>query len=189
MKKDMEISQTKLLLAKACKECMRNTSVESITVKQICDKSHLSRQTFYRCFCDKYDLMNWYFDMLLHQSFDQMGSGKTVSEGLILKFEFIQKEYVFFRASFSNDQQNNLKEHDFEMIFDFYQNLIREKGGQLTTQMKDILEMYCYASIYMTVKWVMQGMPSSCVELCETMIAAMPKELNQLFIELHLLDA
>jgi AcrR family transcriptional regulator len=178
---------TKLALAEACKACMHKTPVENITVKQICDQSHLSRQTFYRCFLDKYDLINWYFDRLLHESFSQMGSGKTIQEGLILKFRYIQQEYVFFRAAFSTDTQNNLQQHDFEMIFSFYQNLIQKKHAECTQEILDILEMYCWASIYMTVKWVMQEMPKSPEELTRTMIAAMPKELSDLFKKLKIL--
>jgi AcrR family transcriptional regulator len=178
---------TKFELAEACKACMHNTPVENITVKQICDQSHLSRQTFYRCFLDKYDLINWYFDHLLQESFSQMGSGKTIQEGLILKFRYIQQEYVFFRAAFSNDTQNNLQQHDFEMIFAFYQNLIRKKNAACSQEILDILEMYCWASIYMTVKWVMQEMPKTPEELTGTMIAAMPKELSDLFKKLKIL--
>jgi len=167
---------------------MRTTAVENITVRAICEKSHLSRQTFYRCFSDKYDLINWYFDRLLHESFDQMGSGKTVREGLILKFRYIRQEYVFFRAAFSTDTQNSLRDHDFQMIFSFYRNLLENKIGEIPRRILDILEMYCQASIYMTVKWVMQEMPISPEELTEIMIAAMPQELSALFRRAGILD-
>ena len=57
--------KTKYRLARAMKECMQTTPVENITVKQITEKCELTRQTFYRNFLDKYDLINWYFDKLL----------------------------------------------------------------------------------------------------------------------------
>ena len=78
-------------LANAMKECMRTAPVEKITVKEIVETCGLTRQTFYRNFQDKYDLINWYFDKLLLESFAQMGDGLTVYEGLTRKFEFIQK--------------------------------------------------------------------------------------------------
>ena len=67
--------KTKYRLARAMKECMKCTSVENITVKQITEECGLTRQTFYRNFLDKYDLINWYFDKLL------------------VKFTYIQEEY------------------------------------------------------------------------------------------------
>ena len=68
--------KTKYRLARAMKECMKSTSVENITVKQITEECGLTRQTFYRNFLDKYDLINWYFDKLLVKSFEHMGQEK-----------------------------------------------------------------------------------------------------------------
>ena len=49
----------KYKLANAMKECMVSSPVEKITVKEICDTCGVTRQTFYRNFQDKYDLINW----------------------------------------------------------------------------------------------------------------------------------
>lgn len=49
----------KYKLANAMKECMFSSPVEKITVKEICDTCGVTRQTFYRNFQDKYDLINW----------------------------------------------------------------------------------------------------------------------------------
>ena len=71
-------------LANAMKECMRTAPVEKITVKEIVETCGLTRQTFYRNFQDKYDLINWYFDVLAQMSFKQMGISLTLREGLLL---------------------------------------------------------------------------------------------------------
>ncbi len=186
MNKDSQSSKHKM--AEAIKICMKTTSVENITVKQIVDTCGVSRQTFYRNFIDKYDLINWYFDRLLEQSFKEMGSGETLREGLIKKFKYIKEERLFFTAAFRVDEQNNLKEHDFYMIFEHYCRLIREKSGNIPdNRTRKILEMYCQASIYMTVQWVLKGMKESEDELADLMIDAMPTPLKELFTELQIL--
>lgn len=180
---------TKFKLAYAMRECMEKAPVENITVREICQQSGFSRQTFYRCFIDKYDLINWYFDRILHESFNQMGKGKTIRESLIHKFNYIQQEYLFFKAGFQCDDQNNLRDHDFQMIFKFYQNLIEEKSGKKPDQrIKDVLEMYCQSSVYMTVEWIYGHNKSTPEELADTMVDAMPYKLAKLFTELHILD-
>ena len=83
----------KYKLANAMKECMCSAPVEKITVKEIVDACGITRQTFYRNFQDKYDLINWYFDKLLVKSFEHMGQGKTVYDALVKKFTYIQEEY------------------------------------------------------------------------------------------------
>ena len=77
----------KYRLAEAMKTCMRTMPVEKITVKEIVQECGTTRQTFYRYFLDKYDLINWYFDKILLESFEHMGEGTTVYEGLCKKFQ------------------------------------------------------------------------------------------------------
>lgn len=178
----------KYKFAKAIRRLMQTKAIEKITVKEITEESGLSRQTYYRNFFDKYDLINWYFDKILLKSFDQMGSGKTIYSGLVLKFQYICEEKVFFTVAFKNDDQNNLKEHDFNMILEFYKNLIREKsGGKSYEEIYPLLEMYCQSSVYMTVKWVLNGTKLSPEELAIVMIDAMPPRLSKLFEELGLM--
>mgnify|MGYP000883335303 CR=1 FL=1 len=59
-----------------------------------------------------------------------MGEGTTVYDGLVKKFEYLKEEHLFFAAAFRSDDQNSLKEHDFELILEFYSNLIFQKTGR-----------------------------------------------------------
>ena len=52
--------KVKYRLADAMKSCMKKAPVEKITVKEITEECGVTRQTFYRNFQDKYDLINWY---------------------------------------------------------------------------------------------------------------------------------
>ena len=72
--------KTKYKLAESVKECMKTAPVDKITVKNIVEGCGVTRQTFYRNFQDKYDLINWYFDKILIESFEHMGEGQTVYE-------------------------------------------------------------------------------------------------------------
>ena len=181
--------KTKYRLAHAMKECMKTTSVENITVKQITEKCQLTRQTFYRNFLDKYDLINWYFDKLLLKSFEHMGHGKTIYDALVKKFTYIQEEQIFFRAAFHYDEQNSLRQHDFELILEFYENVIHEKTGKVQEEeIHWLLEMYCQSSIYMTVKWVMGGLVCTPEKLACILVDGMPPKLVDVFIKLEILQ-
>lgn len=195
MAKSLDLNQlskstkTKYRLAHAMKECMKTTSVENITVKQITEKCGITRQTFYRNFLDKYDLINWYFDILLAKSFEHMGQGKTVYDALVKKFSYIEEERNFFAAAFRYDEQNSLRQHDFELILQFYEHLICEKTGKLPDKnIHYLLEMYCQSSIYMTVRWVTGSLSFSPAELASVLVDAMPAKLSELFISLEILS-
>ena len=186
----MENKQDKMKykLAEAMKSCMRRMPVEKVTVKEIVEECGTTRQTFYRHFLDKYDLINWYFDKILLESFEHMGEGRTTYEGLVKKFHYIEEEKLFFRAAFKTDEQNNLKEHDFQLITAFYTRQIEEKTGQpLDDELRFLLEMYCQGSVYMTVQWVLGDYKTTPERLAARLVAAMPTKLSEAFIKAGLL--
>ena len=155
----MSSEATKYALAKAMEECMRTQSVENITVTEIVRRCGVARQTFYRNFLDKYDLINWYF-----------------------------AERVFFAAAFRADGTNSLKEHDTEAIIAFYTGLIlRKTGSPPEGETAFLLELYCRGSVSMTVKWVLGGMRTEPAELARCMVDALPAPLEALFKRLELL--
>ena len=161
---------------------------DGVVQKEIAEACKTTRQTIYRNFQDKYDLINWYFDKLLLESFAHMGEGRTVYEGLVKKFEYIRQERVFFAGAFRSDDYNSLKEHDFQLILEFYTQRIREKTGQEPEEtIGFLLEMYCQGSIYMTVQWVLGGMKATPEEMAGLLVDAMPEAVARLFKELGLL--
>lgn len=177
----------KYRLAEAMKTCMRTMPVEKITVKEIVQECGTTRQTFYRYFLDKYDLINWYFDKILMESFEHMGEGTTVYEGLCKKFQYIEEEKLFFKAAFRNDQQNCLREHDFRLILAFYTRQIEEKTKEpISENLRFLLEMYCQGSIYMTVQWVLGERKSTPQEMAKALVSAMPSELYDVMKQLNL---
>ena len=178
----------KYKLAQAMKICMQKTSLEKITVSQVVQQCGTTRQTFYRNFKDKYDLVNWYFDRILLESFEHMGEGSTIPEGLINKFRYIEQEKIFFKAAFKNNDQNNLRDHDFELILQFYTDLLARKDSRaLDQELHFLLEMYCQGSVYMTVKWVLGGMKDSPRAMSAKLVDAMPSKLANVFERLKLL--
>ena len=116
--------KTKYKLAAAMKECMKTTPVDRITVTSIVEGAGVTRQTFYRNFLDKYDLINWYFDKLVLKSFEQIGVSHTIGESLTQKLEFIQEEKAFFTEAFRSDDRNSVKE---------------TAGGRIAVPFRDVL--------------------------------------------------
>lgn len=178
----------KYRLAQAMKSCMKQAPLEKITVSELVEECGTTRQTFYRNFKDKYDLINWYFDKILLESFEHMGEGRTIYEGLVNKFHYIQEEKIFFKAAFKNNEQNNLREHDFELILAFYTERIKKRTGQaLPERIRLLLEMYCSGSIFMTARWVLGYIKTTPEMMAKLLVDAMPLELEEIFRELELL--
>lgn len=180
-----EHDQTKYLFAESIKELMHTQSLDKITVTDIVKKSGKTRQTFYRYFQDKYDLVNWYFEKLADKSFRQIGNSSTLKEGLVKKFTFLLNDKVFFMQAFQSKDYNNVENYDYQCILEFYSSIIQKKIGTIDDDIMFLLEMYCHGSITMTVQWAINGMQQSPEVIADLLIDALPPRLEELLSDLQ----
>ena len=174
---------TRYKFAKSIKELMHKQSLDKITVTDIVSNTTLTRQTFYRYFKDKYDLVNWYFRKMAEQSIAQMNKGASLKEGLMKKFQFIQEEKTFFTQAFKSNDYNSLVQYDFEYIYEFYKQMFEQKlNHQCDAKMDFLLQMYCRGSVDMTVDWVLNDMPIKKEEIVQYLMDAIPDKLEAYMI-------
>ncbi len=171
--------ETRYIFAQAIKDLIKVVPLDKIAVTDIVTRSGMTRQTFYRYFKDKYDLVNWYFEKLVLQSFRQMGDGCSLQEALQLKFAFIESEHSFFKEAFKSNDYNNLVNYDFNCIYEFYKDIIEKNlNHEVDSDLDFLLKMYCKGSIDMTVDWVLNDMPLTIDKIVSLLIEALPKRLE-----------
>lgn len=180
-----EHDQTRYIFAQSIKDLMADHSLDKMTVTDIVKHSGMTRQTFYRYFQDKYDLVNWYFEKLADKSFRQIGNSSTLKEGLVKKFTFLYHDQVFFTQAFQSKDYNNVENYDYQCILEFYSRVIQKKIGTIPKDIMFLLKMYCHGSITMTVDWVIQGMKESPEEIADLLIDALPVKLEKLLSDLQ----
>ena len=179
----MKNEETLLLFAKAIKSLIKTQPLDKITVTDIVFQAGKTRQTFYRHFQDKYDLVNWYFEKLVLKSLEEMRQGGSLQEALNLKFAFIEQEHAFFKEAFKSNDYNNLIHYDFCCIYDFYKKFIYKKTGKdLSKDIDFLLNMYCRGSVDMTVDWVLNDMPIKKEEIVQYLMDAIPDKLEAYMI-------
>lgn len=177
--------QTKYVFAQSVRDLMFKQPLDKITVTDIVKHSGMTRQTFYRNFKDKYDLVNWYFEKLADKSFRQIGNSSTLKEGLVTKFTFLFNDKIFFTQAFQSKDYNNVENYDYQCIFEFYRNIIEKKIGTIPSDIMFLLDMYCHGSITMTVQWAIHGMKESPEEIAALLIEALPPKLEELLSDLQ----
>ena len=174
----MEFAErTRYALADSIKELMKTIPLDKITVKEIVTNCGTTRQTFYRNFKDKYDLVIWYFDKIVQKTIKQMGVSLTLKEGLVKKFTLMKQDKTFFISAFSSSDYNSLLYYDYKCMYQFYQEVASQKG-ELSSDILFLLEFYCHGSMDQTVEWVKQGMKRSPEEMATLLVDAMPSGLK-----------
>ena len=113
---------TKKKIANAFKTEIECRTFDSISVSQIMKRAHVRRQTFYDCFIDKYDLVDWIFQNDLRE---QISDRLDFLSGLDLLqevFYFFEKHMHYYAQLFKIVDQN-----DFSTYFlDYCEQLIRK---------------------------------------------------------------
>lgn len=178
------MNDTKMKLAHSMKALMKSSSLDKMTVADIVAGAQVTRQTFYRKFKDKYELVNWYFEELVRDSFEAINEQRTLLDALERKFLFIESERAFFKAAFKSDDCNSLIEYDYQYILKFYTSIIERKtGAPLCEDLRLPLELYCRGSIHQTVLWVSNENRPSPKRMAELLQAALPTCLEPLLIQ------
>ncbi len=114
-----ESALTKRALASALTELMAEIPFEKIDVAQICEKCGMSRKSFYYHFKDKYDLVNWIFDIDFLTVLDQDVNDDHVAFLKAFCALFYEKQ-GFYRNALSIKGQNSFPEHFKECLIPIF---------------------------------------------------------------------
>ncbi len=119
---------TKRALASALKELMDEVPFSKITVAQICEKCDMNRKSFYYHFKDKYELMNWIFDMDLITLSRKGSNDKWQLIEEVCAYLYDNKK--FYREALKIRGQNSLIEHMQEVMFPILKNRMQTILGE-----------------------------------------------------------
>ena len=106
---------TKRALAAALKDVMEQKPFAKINVSDICEKCDMSRKSFYYHFRDKYDLLNWIFDMDFFRIAGNMDTSQPWTVLAVL-CDYFYDNRDFYRRALRVTGQNSFLEHYREML-------------------------------------------------------------------------
>ena len=102
---DRRVKKSKQAIKVAFLEMLLTSGFESITIKELTEKSDISRKTFYLHFADKYQLL----DALVTEHIEQLTDTcraypeKNLIESSIIWFQYFEQNKPFFAALFKNE--------------------------------------------------------------------------------------
>jgi len=143
---------TKHALANALKELMQTVPFAKISVADICEKCAMNRKSFYYHFQDKYELMNWIFDMEFIKFIEQGTADQSIEEMTAL-FRILYENRAFYRNALSVQGQNSLSEHIREIALP----VLRSKLQEALSQEEDTdfyLEFFLDALLGAVLRWI-----------------------------------
>ena len=146
---------TKKALASALKQLMNEKPFSKISVGDICEKCDMNRKSFYYHFKDKYDLMNWIFDIefipvvIMQDDTSAEGRMKRI-ENLL---DYFYKNRDFYRKALEVSGQNSFTEHFQEILNSALSVHLREMyQEEQTTDFQ--INFFCDAIIVAVHRWI-----------------------------------
>ena len=173
----------KCIIATALLELCETKSLEALTVKQILEKSGVSRQTFYNHFIDKNDLIQYVYKEKIIPDFHDNNMNISFYDSLVIAFENIKKYHHFMKQACLMEGQNCLKDYIFNHCKEFDLKWHQELYGDepMPESLRFATEYHATASSSMTLSWILSDMPVSCEEIAKMITEMRGLGMEQLF--------
>ncbi len=157
----------KEILANGLLELCEEIPLESITIKQLLDKTKVSRQTFYNHFKDKNDLIQYIYIEKIIPRYHDASIDIDFYSSLLDTFKRMKKYHKFMKQACLMNDQNCLRDFIFEHCKEFdlkwHQHLYGDKP--MSDALRFATEYHATASSSMTLSWILSDMPASCEEM------------------------
>lgn len=150
---------TKKALADSIKSLMEEEDFLKISVADICNRCGMNRKSFYYHFKDKYDLVNWIFDMEFLEILTpeiQDNSWKLIDVMCVYFYD----NRKFYRNALKIKGQNSFEEHFMEVLEPVIESSIKSIIGS-DEELKFYIDFCMEAFIGLLHKWIMD---KNCVE-------------------------
>ena len=173
----------KNIIASALLELCETKSLEALTVKQILEKSGVSRQTFYNHFIDKNDLIQYVYKEKIIPDFHDNNMNISFYDSLVIAFENMKKYHHFMKQACLMEGQNCLKDYIFNHCKEFDLKWHQELYGDepMPESLRCATEYHATASSSMTLSWILSDMPVSCEEISKMITEMRGIGMKQLF--------
>jgi probable dihydroxyacetone kinase regulator len=171
---------TKQLFIESFIDLSLNKPVEKIAVFDIVRNCGLGRQTFYNCFNNKYDLINWFYTSTMDNIIEQYKGKVPWGDVIGYALTFIKKHGRFFGNAISEEGQESFFNILYEHTRNYYTEFIRSNYGEktLTEDLIFAIKFNCYGAVSMIKEWLKNDMEKPPLIVARRIADDMPQTLK-----------
>lgn len=144
--------RTKKALANSLKELMCEQDFERISVNSICERTDVTRRSFYHHFLDKYDLLHWIYDQDFSYDFNEHPDW-SIADYFPVFCRHLYNNRAFYLKAYQITGQNGFREHSYEWL---YPLLHRDFGDCFYSdeQERTIFQFSCHLTFDSIINWL-----------------------------------
>ncbi len=172
--------RTKRDIRQALTDLCETTSFEKVSVKMICERAGISRQTFYQYYRDKYEVSIAIQEEILGNNFRELGKTIGWREAYLNTFRQMEKYRLSMTTmQASRDVNAIMPTAERNSLRDFEQCYIARYGAKPTGLVA--FQMYWFSRFATDVpaQWIDDGCNPPADEFIDYFITLIPKELRE----------
>lgn len=167
---------TKYMIAQGMKKLLETNSFEDISVGDLAKECHVSRNTFYYHFKDKYDIISWIFYSEITPIIEN-ASIENWADGLLQLCRYMQQNKNFYIKVLHVHGQNSFAEGLMEFYANLVQNMLLNAKADLILpqeQIRVIAHFYAFGLTGVLLDWAKDGMegdPAPVIEMLQELLS------------------
>ena len=164
-------------IARAVKSLINEKRFSKITVGNICEKSGLSRQSFYRNFYDKYDVLAYLFKLFLNEAINNYGMLAMTEIGEVGLEFFCEYKNVIKDMGCDFGYPNPFMNFWFDYCYEHYCSVIGKH--RISAELESAMRFYFHATYFTFYEYVCGNIESGSSETIKIVLSLMPETLKK----------
>ena len=152
---------TKTIIVQAARELMRQRNLDAITVEMIASACHISRNTFYYHFEDKYHMLRWMFQQEMQPALDAACTQGHWADSIPLLCERMRQDAALYMHLMQTLSPDNLP----GLLLNYYKQAILHSAKEYfhrrrtnADEAEAVALYYAYGVVGSLMEWVRHGM-------------------------------
>lgn len=174
----LDKDRTKRDVLRALIELSNKTPFEKISVTEICKKAHLSRQTFYQHFRDKYDVAYYLSQVVVEDNFQQLGKSVGWHTAYLRTFKRMEEYSGALKHLSKSDDYNSLINCTIRNCEQDFINRYRDRfGADPDALLRFQMHWFAHLGTLVPTEWIESGCEPSAEQFVQYFLSLIPKEL------------
>lgn len=154
--------EMKSMIADTLRMLLRKKPLDKITVKEIVETCHISRQAFYYHFQDILQVIEWYEERNLNEALEISLSASDGNEAAKLLIKQIFQDRDLIVNLISSQYKDDMHKLLVNMTYQYLQKMLKKNSSKLEvspTEIDDLLSFYSYGLVGMMLQTLMKSNP------------------------------
>lgn len=171
-----KVAQTKHLIEAQFKKLLDQKAIQQISVNEICERTMISRSTFYLHFQDKYELLKYCLEQEL-QRWNKVINEQPIEDFIVFALDSILAERIIYYNAFFGEPTSELLNIARDFCYQMFLKRLAEKqaeGIDIPHPVSTVAAFYAGALMSSIEQWLYEDLSITKEELAECLKNLIP---------------